>query len=346
MKIGIITITDNNNFGNRLQCYALYKVLKKKNYNVMEIRNDNKSFVLQTKRFIRQAINILDIKSRKKRKKFRIFNKYIKRTQYVIDYNKPTEKEKFDMYIVGSDQVWNPEYNRLSNLDLLNFSTNAIKNSYAASFGLSNLTSNYSEKIKLLNDFKHISVREQSGMKIIDKFLNRKDVKIMLDPTLLLSKKEWHKLSEKADCTIGSNYIFLYFLGKLNTETKNTINQFALKKQLKIVNILDKNSEYYESGPNEFVSLIENASIIFTDSFHASVFSFIFQKPFVIFERNEIKNTYSRLENFLTMFSLKDRKFNGKFISNENLNVDYSKGYSILENKRNESIEYINSFFS
>lgn len=341
MKIGIITITDNNNYGNRLQCYALFKTIKSLGYNVVEIRNDNKSIELKVKRILKKIIKISGLKSYKKRKAFKKFNKMINRTKYIIDYNKPKEREKIDIYIVGSDQVWNPKYERLSNLDILNFETNAKKISYAASFGINILPEESTERLKYIEKFNYISTREETGRSILKKHANIKNIYVNIDPTLLLPKCEWKKISQQSKYRFKEKYIFLYFLGGIDTEKYKEIKKFALKEKCEIINILDKKCSYYDSGPSEFISLIENAYTVFTDSFHASVFAFIFNKPFVIFDRKEAQTTSSRLNNLISTFKLENRKYNEKEITKENISHNYQEGYKILRNKQKEALKYL-----
>lgn len=340
MKVGIVTITDNNNFGNRLQCYALFKVLKDMKYNVIEIQNDDKSLLLQIKRIVKKIFTMDFIKNYKKNLRFRYFNKKINRSNYIIDYNNPIEKEHFDAYIVGSDQVWNPKYGRLSNLDVLNFKTFAKKVSYAASFGISKLNNSDQIKLKYINRFDSISVREKNGINIL-KDVTANKIIVTVDPTLLLSKNEWNNICEESIHHLNDEYIFVYFLGGIDKSTEDIINSYANNNHLTIINILDKYNKYYNCGPIEFVSFIKESKMVFTDSFHASVFSFIFNKPFIVFNRRETLTTSSRIDNFLDMFSIENRKFNGKEISKENINYNYEKSYKLLEQKRKEGLSFI-----
>ena len=101
---------------------------------------------------------------------------------------------------------------------------------------------------------------------------------------------------------------------------------------------MDKNSPFYECGPSEFLWLEKYAFLICTDSFHSSVFAILYNRPFVIFDREQknIVSMNSRLETLIKKFKLKNRKFEGK-ITKENLNHDYSEAYKILEKERKKS---------
>ena len=106
---------------------------------------------------------------------------------------------------------------------------------------------------------------------------------------------------------------------------------------------MDRNDKYYECGPGEFLYLEKNAFIVCTDSFHACVFGMIYNKPFIVFDRvqDNIKNTNSRIDTFLKKFSLEDRRYNGKNITKENLEHDYTEAYQILEEERKKSDAFL-----
>ena len=135
----------------------------------------------------------------------------------------------------------------------------------------------------------------------------------------------------------------MYFLGEINDDIKKEIERVADENNCKIINILDKNDLFYQSGPSEFLYLEKNAYLICTDSFHSSVFAILYDRPFIVFERNQ-KNGVSmnsRLDTLISKFKLKDRKYNGVKITQNNINHDYSEAYTILENERNKSKKFI-----
>ena len=360
MKIGILTIIDNNNYGNRLQNYALSNYLNntikvnaitlKNNY----LKNNKKGYLINKlryiyvnlKKMIKKSIFLLkDEKSSYsniREKNFKAFNDNIKFYKKEIDIY--TNLKKFDYIIVGSDQVWNPYHNRLSELDILSNVEPSKRISYAASFGIDKLNKENEEKVKNeIRKFKAISVREDKGKDIINKTINRKDVEVLIDPTMLLDENEWDKVIIKPDNFTSKKYILNYFLGDLSSKRKDEINRIANKYNCDVINILDKNEEMYSSGPSEFLYLEKNAFLICTDSFHSSVFAFLFNKPFIIFDREQqgIKNMNSRLDTLLSKFNLKDRKYDGSRITESNLNHNYSEAYRILEDERNKSRLFI-----
>lgn len=346
-KVGIVTIIDNNNYGNRLQCYALNKYCNSniKNAEFLTLKND--SFSNQKRLYIFRVIRALLFNNKekydshgKRREKFDAFEKNIK--YYSKKVTCYSNLDLFDYLIVGSDQVWNPNYRRLRDLDLLANASPQKRIAYAASFGVSNIpTKLITEVAKKLKEFKAISVREDRGKEIVENLTGRKDVKILIDPTMLLTPDEWDKVAKKPEQLKNNKYILNYFLGNLSEERKAVIEKFAQENDCEIINILDKNSPFYECGPSEFLYLEKNAFLICTDSFHSSVFAILYSNPFLVFNReDDHANMNSRLETLLSKFKLENKKYNGK-ISNETLTCDYSEAYKILEKERKKADEFL-----
>lgn len=341
-NVGIVTIYDNNNFGNRLQAYALQKFLDNNNINSSEIVIKN-SLKERIKNIIKYISNHNGYRNKlKKRKYYNEFANYIK-IDYINNFEINYLNSKYDYFLVGSDQVWNPEF-AANNFYFLDFAEKKKRNSYAASLGVSNISKEkliiFKEK---LSQFNRISVREESGKVILEECLNRNDIEVLLDPTLLLDLKDWKKVEKKPKSLIDDKYIFLYFLGNINDERNNSILNYAKNNNLKIINVMDPNSDFYKIGPSEFIYLIHNADLICTDSFHACVFSFLFNKPFIVFNREDsLSSMNTRIDNFLNTFKINNRVYNGT-IDKQSINPNYSDGYSVLKELRKISSEYINS---
>lgn len=345
-KIGIITINDDNNYGNRLQNYAVQEIIKKFHLDAISIKNvvnyNSKNIYLY------KIKKILKIFMKKKSRKFFYFNKNIKTTsRYIyINYINKTLKNKYDYFVAGSDQIWNYNFNRLSNIDLLDFANDTQKIAFSASFGVGKLPEKYKNKVtKALSTFKSISVREDSGKKIVEELTGRKDVEVLVDPTMLLTAEEWDKVSLKPkqiNKLNGKKYILNYFLGELSEERKKEIERVAKENNCEIINIMDKKDPFYVSGPSEFLYLEKNAFLICTDSFHSSVFAILYDRPFVVFDREEkgMENMGSRLDTLINKFHLKNRRFTGK-ITKENLEHDYTEAYKILEEERKKSDRFL-----
>ena len=334
--IGIITLNGYNNYGNRLQNYALTKILEKQGYSVYTIWK--KGFVQKSKDFIKCFLIIF----RKYRRFFR-FYKFSRSNMKETTFSNRNIKN-IDYFVIGSDQVWNQnEINR--NEFLLGIEGKEGQTiSYSASVGINYVSDEFVKIYKnKLSNIKAISVREKKGVDIISKICNRKDIELVADPTLLLTKKEWSSISKKPCFFDNRPYILLYFLGDISKNSMSEIQKLSKKRNLRIINIMDLNHNYYTYGPREFIYLIEHAELICTDSFHASVFSFIFDKSFIIFKRDtkSMGNMLSRMTSLTEIYKLSDRLYNDNNITEDNLKHDYSESYKILEHERVRSINYL-----
>ena len=343
-RAGIVTITGDNNYGNRLQNYAIQYVLEKNNVKSITLKCNH---TLNHKNLY--ILRILKFFLRNKRKeniyrynKFADFNKNIKFSKrYVTPFSKLDNE--YDYFIAGSDQVWNPTWGRLSNVELLEFTIPQKRISFSASFGISNLPEQYNEKLKkALKDYKAISVREDAGKKIIEEVVGRKDVQVLVDPTMLLSAEEWDKVAKKPEQLKTDKYILNYFLGELSEKRKAEIDRIAKENNCEVINILDKNSPFYCTGPSEFLYLEKHAFLVCTDSFHSSVFAILYNRPFIVFSREDNSvSMNSRIETLINKFNLKNREYNGKEITKENLNHDYTEAYEILNEERKKSMTFL-----
>lgn len=350
-KIGIVTIYDTDNYGNRLQNYALFKFLSKKGYDVETIKNTdvlNKKDNYLIKTIMKSIYYIVHKKNRstninsKREYSFSQFDKNIKLTKYTFSNLKKRYLKKYDFVVAGSDQIWNPTFGRLKTFDLMDYKEIKNKIAYAASFGISDLPDSCNQDYlsKCFNDIKYLSVREEQGKKILEKLTGRKDIEVVLDPTMLLSAKEWEKVIKKpSQLKNDGKYILCYFLGNFSNTRRLEIERVAKENDCQIIDILDYNDPFYICGPSEFLYLEKHAFLICTDSFHSSVFAVLFDRPFVVFGREEknVKNMNSRIETFISKLGLVNRQFNGKSITDENINHDYSEAYEILEEERKKA---------
>lgn len=361
-RIGIITLNGYINYGNRLQNYALEQVLKSLNYKVETIlvkesnlnalnRSPKKDFIGILKSIVAKALyfphRIIERKYiNKKKQRLKAFsNEYINETDYFISGENINSKvlKKFDYFVTGSDQVWNPYYNYLSSLYFLSFTEKHKRISYAASFGISELPKECVPRYrKWLSEMAHLSIREEAGAKLI-KELTGREAKVVLDPTLMLTKEQWLSISKQSSNKPGNKYLLTYFLGSVSKENKIKIKKIAKEKDLEIIhlaNIKDKNT--YIADPSEFIDYINSADMFLTDSFHGAVFSIILKKPFVVFKRQgSIKSMNSRIETLLSMFQLKDRKWENISAIADIYNVDYSNIEIILDRERKKSLQFL-----
>lgn len=345
MNIGLITINDNNNYGNRLQNYATQEFFRK-NYgidvytikNTILLNKNNKNFKYFIK-YIVANINLLRerVSISKRQQCFNKFNKKIKYNKFIINWygNYKKVSDSYDAFLVGSDQVWNP-YGRMSDIELLAF-TNKRKIAFSPSFAVSEIRKSDKEILKReINKFDAISVRENEGKRILEEITD-KDIEILVDPTMLLYSTDWDKIMKKPKQLKSDRFILNYFLGKLSIERKNEIEKIAKENGCEIINILDKKSPFYKTGPSEFLYLEKHAFLICTDSFHSSVFALLYNKPFIVFEREDkVVKMNSRLNTLLSKFKLENRYYKGK-ITKDLLEANYEEAYNILEEERKKS---------
>ena len=220
--------------------------------------------------------------------------------------------------LLGSDQLWLPS-NIYANYYTLNFVPSNIKKiSYSTSFGVSQLDKKTKKRAKsFLGNFNFISVREKSGQKLVSE-ITGDSPQIVCDPTMLISAEKWRVLL-KTKNLVKNPYILCYFLGN-NPWQREWAKQLKKTTGLQIISLIHLDSyikcdnSYYDQalfdiGPSEFVSLIENAEFVCTDSFHGTVFSLLFHKRFFSFRRfreNYYSSTNSRLDSLLTLLGLAD----------------------------------------
>lgn len=219
---------------------------------------------------------------------------------------------KCDFFSVGSDQIWNPNYGRLSRFDLLvDAPQDSIVFSVAASFGVADIDTKQYEKVKrALFNFEAISVREKAAVELLHKICSEKKCVQLLDPTFMIKAKEWCKY-EKRPKDLPDRYLAVYILGWCSQKRKENIIKLAQKLNNKIIWLADINySKEYVYGPAEFLYVIRNADLVLTDSYHATVFSIIFNVPFynMMREGGTLKeNMNSRILTLLETFKLSNR---------------------------------------
>lgn len=363
MNIGILTIAPlNNNYGGVLQCFALMNHLKSKGHSVKLIaRVNNELNFLQRLKF---QIKVLLGKAPKAdpeftviTERFRYFEKiYLQPQTRIFNSQKSLGKindYNFDAVIVGSDQVWRKGYSdeRKSNF-FLDFITNGKtkKISYAASFGVdswgysSQETKRYSELIK---KFDAVSVREDTGQVLCEKYLGVNAVHV-LDPTLLIAKEIYVKLT-KVEKEPKSKGKLLYYIINENPSVKKLVNEVSKELNFKAFSVTrqtdkqdsDLADRVYPSVTSWLKGFID-AQFVVTDSFHGFLFSLIFNKPFLIFANK--KTGIARYQSLLKILSLQDRivysleDYNPEILHKK---IDWDNVNEILEVKKNESIDFL-----
>ncbi len=308
-KVGIITIFDENNYGNRLQNYAVQETLKKMGFDVETIKYN-----------IDYTLSI--VKPGKRLDCFREFNKLINFApdELIMSQNSKIEADlnnRYDYVVVGSDQIWNYAYKALfSDKVYASFVDKEKRVSLSASIGvnfLPQIKERYEISKKYLKEMHAISVREFAGKELVKQISGREDVEVLVDPTMLLTNETWSKLANKPDMIDeNENYILKYFLGE-EEENNKALEEFAKKHNYKIIDIVSKDSKYRDIGPREFLYLEKNAKLVVTDSYHSCIFALLFHTPFIIYKRSEKdeNNMYSRMETLMQKFDI-DNSYTGK----------------------------------
>ena len=356
-KVGIVTLYGNSNFGNKLQQYAVQTIIEKYGFDVKNIITKNsKSFEINNRFFIKIINSIKSIKhyllykSRYRNVNFYKFEKEYLKNDIKIYYSNEDNLDldkKYDYFLIGSDQVWNPYFGLPKEFRFLNTIAKSKKISISASIGVSKIPSEEKEYYKKsLMNIKSISVREDEAKRIIENISHRRDIEVLVDPTMLLTSKEWDRVlnrPKQIDKIINKKYILNYFLGELSEPIKKEIEKIAKENNCEIINILDKKDQFYSCGPSEFLYLEKNAFLICTDSFHSSVFAIIYNRPFVVFDRHQrnVEEMNSRIDTIINKFKLENRKYNGKKITKENLKHDYTEAYIILEKERKKAETFL-----
>lgn len=373
-KIGIVTLNGYFNYGNRLQNYALQEKLKTLGYDVEtliididstgEYREHKNSTMKNSivgrisnlskksmSEIIRNAhfklwkiVRKHEIKQLQQDRKVKFKNftlKHINETEIIIRDDKQlmSMEEEYDYFIVGSDQVWNPNYNNMNAYYFLQFASRYKRISYAASFGITDLSIK-EEKVfsQYLKEMNQISVREEAGANIVKKLTGREPI-VVLDPTFLLSAHEWLSISSTKLNIPKKNYLLTYFLGTIPEEYRKKIYNIAKNHDMDVINLADiRNDKVYKTGPSEFISYIYNCSLFCTDSFHGTVFSIIFEKPFIVYERmGGNKSMFSRIETLLKKFNLENRSDKIIRYDKNIFNIDYTNATEVLDIEREKA---------
>ncbi len=369
-KVAIFTLNGYFNYGNRLQNYATQEVLKSLGLKAETVVVKNKPLPITRRLTVTRISYLMNMKLKEALKRihfkvwtninknkvrilensrteiFKIFTSdHILETDYCIsDNNIPNDlSDRYDYFITGSDQVWNPSYIYGLSIYFLTFADKHKRIAFSPSFGVSVIEPKYKKNYKeWISGMHKLSVREDTGAKII-KDLTGREAPVLVDPTLMLTKDEWMSISKKATNKPSSNYLLTYFLGGIPENHKKQINDLAKKNRLKVINLGDiREKEAYTAGPSEFIDYVDGCSIFCTDSFHGAIFSILMEKPFIIYERmGSSFSMFSRLNTLLDKFDLNSRRAEKINTSEEAFNIDFSHIPPILEAERNKALDYL-----
>ena len=363
-RIAILSFHNAANYGAALQAVALQRKLDELGYysEYIDYQNEYRrhaydmlyQFIhsLKAGRFInafKYAIGAPFMFLRK-HKFSHFYKKFLRKTSDI--YSNSIEASKlnstYDKFIVGSDQVWNPENNGGDMAFLLNFIEDRKKISYSSSFGLSSIPSQYvSQYCELLSKFKNLAVRESDGVRLI-KELTGRNAALVLDPVFLIDKNSWMELSNE----IEDDFIFSYTNKKGQLEKFFSITNYNIKDQ-KIYKLTRQTSPMdflspkikvkYSMSPQEFIGVINAASLVVSASFHCISLAIILNRPFVVILTGD-KGKDERLLSLLNLLNLNDRILTPNMTSAKvSSPIDYDTVNQKLEELKSSSVQYLRS---
>jgi polysaccharide pyruvyl transferase WcaK-like protein len=322
---------------------ALKEVLEKKNNKVDIINFSSKEQQKLYSAFYKKLTvknivkNFLCIPGRKViRRHYEQYAKFIaetfelKGTPYETTEELKKNLPRYDMLIAGGDQVWNVNVEDFATAYFLDFADDTYKISYSPSLGATDINQSiHKEKYnQLLQQFNAISCREVNGKKSLEKLTGR-EVELLLDPTMLLTKEEWlTKINVTVELPFSGEYIF-YYAFSYSPENNQVIQKIAEENNLTVV-VIDSKQWYIkglskyknfvlcdETGPEAFIKFMKESKYVITTSFHGTVFSLVFHKKFIYINGNRIKTNDDR-----TSFILEQMDLMNKFIHSEEVTID------------------------
>lgn len=300
-RAAIVTIVSMNQ-GNRLQNYALQTVLGRYFDEVETLLRDRpRGVARQVARKLRPFVK------HDKVNLYRSFDvQHVTFSRYrLVCGEAPDERmaDSYDAFVIGSDQVWNPTFWFNSELEYVPFAPKDKKIAYAASFGVSEIVEARDRTAELLGDIAHVSVREDAGARIVRDLTGRL-APVVCDPALLLTPEEWVRIEKKPNVAgLPRRFCLKYVLG--DDAYSAAVEALAQKARLSVVDLGD---DRVPVGPAEFVWLVRHAGLVCTDSFHATLFSIVFDRPFAVFERRSAeKDMSSRFQTLERVFGLRGR---------------------------------------
>lgn len=362
MNVTVITWLGGGNYGTSLQSYALCHKLAFLGYNVSFLLYFDRHF--GWKSWVKGCLSVIGLMQWKEKRKYRgtqsleKLYRFQKENYQIETVYFPWQYQRLlkntDVFITGSDQIWNA-WHSFNPFYFLDFAPKRKKIAYASSIGTTDFPERHKNEIRnLLSCFSHIGVREQAGVYAISSLLQRDDIIQVLDPTFLLEEKEWKNLSREAmiEINLPSRYILCYLIG----ENQHYIEQVEVVREtygiadvIIIPAVENKNftvpgaKVYNGAGPKEFIHLIQNATVVCTDSFHATAISINLSVNFVEFLRfkdSDKKSQNSRIYDVLDRYGLHSRLY-----SNETdvwtMPIDYKPIQVLLAKDRNKSVDFL-----
>ena len=268
-------------------------------------------------------------------------------TKMISNYkvNSQIDSNHYMLAIVGSDQVWHHWYNNPYELSFfyLQFMPPEKRVSYAASFGFDEFpVADKDQHILGLSGMRAISCREETGCQLV-KNATGKPGTLVLDPTLCVGKRFWESVEERVTFVSSRPFMLVFMLGR-SENYRTQIEAYAVEHDLAIIDLFDiNNKDVWRVTIGGLLWLIHHAEVICTDSFHCTVFSILYEKPFLVFKRLQTgyETMYNRIETLLYLTGLEMRQYNGKSLEFSNIDFMYAKRR--IEEARHESLEWLSN---
>lgn len=356
-KIGIITTSNAINYGAVLQAFALRSALYDLSHEKVEIINYSSDFDVTgrnyyskntgVKSLVLNCIRAFNLKYRARRHsligKFDDFkrNKMLIRTKLLTTKDEVEDSLDYNILVCGSDQIWNLNlfHDDVFFLDFWESHPEIKYCSYAASI-TERMTESQKQYIAdKLKHFNLISVRENNSVEMLEKITNR-EVYSVLDPVYLLTPDQWISAIGEEEYQSEKKYALIFFIGHGDADQTYVDNLCEGLKKV-VINLHPikyiKGDEYIcEASPMKFVSLIKNAEVVVTDSFHATSFSIIFSREFYTVKRG---NRNSRTENLFKMFGISNRYIPDNSLKRSG--IPYEVVRDNIELQRQKAFDYL-----
>lgn len=343
-KIGILTFSQVKNFGAVLQAYALKKVLSDlgAQADCIDYRASFFAAITFKQKVLRLVKRVAKICLRWPVSN-RYFNdfiaKYLTDTPPLLRKDLPALNNQYDLFVAGSDQIWNVSITHRDASFFLDFVQDPQKkSSYAASFGFDHIEPQDRDFYQsLLQRIPRISVRERSGAAIV-KDLTGTEPPVVLDPTLLLTKQQWEAFTRPV---ARENYVLMYLASK-NQAIVSFAQAFAASKNLPLIYISGRpwpGVESFLCPPEEFVEYFRKAKYVVTNSFHGLAFSINLNKEFIVDWLPPQWPANARLENLLDITDLRSRLLVN--FKEKDTPIDWARVNAALEKEREKSLAFL-----
>ena len=365
-RILLTTVFSAFNYGSSLQALAAKQIIRKVGYecNLVKLKSLVKGRDIRFGKLITILLRSLFLQKENALKAYGTsYNKsFLEGTEnkffaFTDDYLKPVEvswgalkrmAKDAIACLSGSDQIWNSSTLYVDPLYYLRFAPKYKRIALSPSFGRDFIADYNKDKMKeWISDYPYLSVREDSGVKLIKELTGREALHL-LDPTLIINADEWRNILSVEDKP--NDYILAYFLDKPSALAMESLKVLKEKLNCKIIAIpykfdnMDYCDEPVAAGPKEFVELVANAKVVCTDSFHGTVFALNMHTPFFAFEREygSANKQSERLLSILRKVDMLDRYQPHNVVDEvENLNFKYSE--EILNSERKKAYDYVSN---